>query len=203
MFVRHGRTAWNVQGRVQGGGGLDRVGREQVKALTERLSAEPIAAVYASPAWRALQTVTPTALARGLPVHQSRLLRDLDYGRFAGALLADVVREDPHLFERWRTAPETVTFDGGENLAALRDRIVRFIARAAQAHPNGTVLAGTHDSPVRMAASIALGLPDAAHREESIKTLYAAITVLEVEGDSVSIAAHNEAGHLAGIDASA
>ena len=200
ILVRHGRTSWNVQGRVQGGGGLDEVGRAQVAALTERLAAEPIVAVYASPAWRARQTAQPLADALGLPVRRRLLLRDLDYGRYAGAFVADVMREAPDLFHRWRTEPESVTFDGGENLAALRGRIERFIRDMGQAHPAGVVVAATHDSPVRMAVSIARGLPDSSHREEWIKTTYASVTELHVEDGAVRVACHNDAAHLAGLE---
>ena len=200
ILARHGRTSWNVQGRVQGGGGLDDVGKAQVAALAERLAAEPIAAVYASPAWRARQTAQPLAVALGLPVRRRRLLRDLDYGRYAGAFVADVMREAPELFHRWRTEPHTVTFDGGENLAALRVRIERFIREMAQAHPDSTVFAATHDSPVRMAVSIARGLPDSSHREEWIKTQYASVTTLEVDEGGTRLALHNDVSHLAGIE---
>ena len=200
ILARHGRTSWNVQGRVQGGGGLDEVGRAQVAALTQRLVAEPITAVYASPAWRARQTAQPLAAALGLRVRRHRLLRDLDYGRYAGALVADVMREDPELFNRWRTEPHTVTFDGGENLAALRQRVERFIRETEVGHPGGTVFAATHDSPVRMAVSIAHGLPDASHREEWIKTSYASVTELRVEDGVVRAVCHNDAAHLTGIE---
>lgn len=200
ILVRHGRTSWNVQGRVQGGGGLDEAGRAQVAALTGRLAAEPVTAVYASPAWRARQTAQPIADALGLRVRRRRLLRDLDYGRYAGALVADVMREAPDLFHRWRTEPHTVTFDGGENLAALRGRIERFIRDVAATHPDGTVVAATHDSPVRMAVTIAHGLPDSVHREEWIKTTYASVTELHVDDGAVSVARHNDAAHLAGLE---
>ncbi|MCY4448275.1 MAG: histidine phosphatase family protein [Chloroflexi bacterium] len=200
IFVRHGRTSWNVQGRVQGGGGLDEVGRAQVAALTERLAAEPITAVYASPAWRARQTAQPLADTLGLPVRRRQLLRDLDYGRYAGAFVADVMRDDPDLLHRWRTEPQNVTFDGGENLAALRGRIERFIRDMAAAHPEGTVVAATHDSPVRMAVAIAHGLPDSSHRDEWIKTTYASLTALEVGDGAVRLASHNDVAHLASIE---
>lgn len=200
ILVRHGRTSWNVQGRVQGGGGLDEVGRAQVAALTERLAAEPITAVYASPAWRARQTAQPLADTLGLPVRRRQLLRDLDYGRYAGAFVADVMRDDPDLLHRWRTEPQNVTFDGGENLAALRGRIERFIRDMAAAHPEGTVVAATHDSPVRMAVAIAHGLPDSSHRDEWIKTTYASLTALEVGDGAVRLASHNDVAHLAGIE---
>ena len=45
LFVRHGRTTWNVEGRVQGGGDLDEVGRTQAMALANRLSEEKIVTV--------------------------------------------------------------------------------------------------------------------------------------------------------------
>ena len=174
-------------------------GRRSLHSLTALLL-EPITAVYASPAWRARQTAQPLADALGLPLRRRRLLRDLDYGRYAGAFVADVMREAPGLFERWRTEPHTVTFDGGENLAALRGRIERFIRAMVAAHPNGTVVAATHDSPVRMAVSIAHGLPDSSHREEWIKTSYASVTTLEVEDGALRLASHNDVAHLAGID---
>ncbi len=62
-------------------------------------------------------------------------------------------------------------------------------------------LAAPRDSPVRMAVSIARGLPDAAHREEDIKTPYASVTVLEVEREgTMRVALHKDVAHLAGID---
>ena len=70
----------------------------------------------------------------------------------------------------------------------------------AQAHPEGTVFAATHDSPVRMAVSIAHGLPDSSHREEWIKTSYASLTVLDVEDGAVRLASHNDVAHLAALE---
>jgi probable phosphoglycerate mutase len=200
LFVRHGRTPWNVQGRVQGGGGLDEIGRAQAVRLGEALAAEPLAAVYASPALRARQTARAVAHLHGLPVRQRRLLADLDYGRYAGALLADVQRERPDLFETWRAAPHTVHFDGGERLADLRERVRRFIAQAHANHDGATVLAATHDSPVRVAASLALGLGDEKHTDPDLRTPLASITELEVEGPHLRLVRHKDAAHLAGID---
>ena len=60
-------------------------------------------------------------------------------------------------------------------------------------------LAATRDSPARMAVSIARGLPDAAHREEDIKTPYASGAVLEAER-AMRVALHKDVAHLAGIN---
>ena len=199
ILVRHGRTAWNLLGRVQGGGALDEVGREQAAALAERLSGERISVVYASPALRARQTADAVAERLGLPVRRAMLLRDLSYGKLAGALVSDVESREPGLLARWRASPHTVRFEGGETVPELRARIARFIERTAQQHDGATVLAATHDSPVRVAASLALGLDDSQHTQERLRTRLASITELSVDGGLIALPVHNDVGHLQGI----
>ncbi len=203
ILVRHGRTAWNVHGRVQGGGSLDDVGRAQAAALAERLSGERISVVYASPALRARETASVVAERLRLPVRSSMLLRDLHYGKLAGALVADVEAREPGLLERWRASPHTVRFEGGESIGELRARIARFIERTAQRHDGATVLAATHDSPVRVAASLALGLDDSQHTQERLRTRLASVTELSVDGGVIALPVHNDVGHLRGIDGGA
>ena len=199
LFVRHGRTPWNVQGRVQGGGGLDEVGRAQAVALGDRLSSEPIIAIYASPALRARQTATAVARRHGLKVRQRSLLRDMDYGKIAGALLSDAEARYPDLVKRWRTRPDTVQFEGGDSLGDLRWRIQRFIRETVAAHGSGTVLAATHDSPVRVVASLALDIDDSRHMQPEMRVPLASLTVLEVDGGLMHLALHHDEAHLEGI----
>ena len=190
-------------GRVQGGGALDDVGREQAAALAERLSGERISVVYSSPALRARQTASAVAERLGLPVRRAMLLRDLSYGKLAGALVADVEAREPGLLERWRASPHTVRFEGGESVPELRARIARFIARTAERHDGATVLAATHDSPVRVAASLALGLDDSQHTQARLRTRLASITELSIDGGLIALPVHNDVGHLQGIDGGA
>jgi broad specificity phosphatase PhoE len=141
-------------------------------------------------------------------------LRDMDYGRYAGSLVSDVLKEDPELFHRWREAPHTVQFEGGDRLADLRGRIERFIGAVATHHTDGVVLAATHDSPVRVAASLALGLDDSHHNDKQLVTPLASVTILRVDdagrqadgtrlgvnGTALELLAHNDVSHLRGID---
>ena len=200
ILVRHGQTAWNAEGRVQGGGSLDRIGCIQASALAQRLVNEPITQVYASPALRAKQTARYTAGLLGIRVRQSSLLKDLDYGRFAGAFIEDVQKAAPGLFEQWRDAPETVTFENGENLANLRLRMNKFIRKIKQSHQGETVLAATHDSPIRIAASIALGLPDSEHKQDYLKAPLASMTILNISSDSIVLEAFRDISHLENTD---
>ncbi|KAA3461292.1 phosphoglycerate mutase-like protein 4 isoform X1 [Gossypium australe] len=59
IVVRHGETAWNATGRIQGHMDveLNEVGRQQAASLAERLSRVPeISAIYSSDLKRALET---------------------------------------------------------------------------------------------------------------------------------------------------
>ena len=196
LFVRHARTTWNAEGRVQGGGPLDALGRAQATALAERLQNEPIDGIYASDTLRARQTAMLVARVHGLKVRQRRLLRDLDYGALAGAFLSDFRRERPGLVEQWRDHPETVHFKDGECLADLRGRISQFIKKLYAQHPTGLVIAFTHDSPVRVAASLALGLDDSQHNRPDLVTENASLSTFEINGDSIALRAHNDTDHL-------
>lgn len=196
FIVRHARTTWNAEGRVQGGGGLDALGRAQAVALAERLRAEPLEGIYASNTLRARQTAQFVARLHGMKVRQRNLLRDLNYGRLAGAFLEDFRRERPGLIEQWRDHPETVHFEGGESLADLRQRVCRFIADLETAHPTGTVLASTHDSPVRVVASLALGLDDSHHNRADLITANASVSVFEIDHGEITLRIHNDTDHL-------
>ena len=198
LLVRHGRTEFNAQGRVQGGGKLDTVGQAQVQALVERLRAEELAAVYSSPLTRTLQTARAIARDRGLPVRQRRLLRDIDYGVFSGTLFADARVSDPALWRRWRDAPHTVSFPQGESLAVLRGRLERFLDEMKGWQGGRTVLAATHDSPIRTLCCIAQGLDDSHHHEYVAGV--ASITTLMLTPDGPRLLSHNDTMHLRGID---
>lgn len=203
LFVRHGRTTWNAEGRVQGGGDLDSVGLAQAVALSARLRDEPLTAAYASPFPRTRQTANIAAGPHGISVGLLPLLRDLDYGHLSGALLSEVRGEDPELWDRWRDAPHTVHFDGGECLADLRARIQRAMAIISERHPDGSVLCVTHDSPIRIVVSLALGLDDSHHTDADLVTPLASLTVVEVDAHGVRLEIRQDAAHLEGIDARA
>ena len=200
LLVRHGRSEFNVEGRVQGGGKLDLVGRAQASGLAFRFQREPVAAIYASPTVRTLQTANAIARHLGLPVHRTKLLVDIDFGVYANMFAVEARAKDPDLWERWRTAPHAVRFPQGESLGDLRRRMERFLNEARAWDGGRTILVVTHDSPIRVAACIAAGLDDAHHHQWVAGT--ASVTTIELLTEGMRLVRpYADTSHLQGIDA--
>ena len=98
ILVRHGRTAANKAGQLQGrlDQDLDEVGKQQAVAVAEMvMGIGRVDAVISSPLQRAQQT----AEAFGLPVETDERFIELSYGVFEGVKHADVPSE---VWNNWR-----------------------------------------------------------------------------------------------------
>ena len=113
LLIRHGQTDWNTQGRVQGGGDLNNIGIAQSNLLATVLQNSQASTIYTSPSKRTHQTAVIIATALSLEVNTTPLLKDIDYGVWSGALLADLIKDDPDLFEQWEKDPSSVRFQVG------------------------------------------------------------------------------------------
>ena len=124
IFARHGETAVNREGRLQGrvNAMLDERGADQARALAAALSTESVARVVTSPLLRAQQTAETIAAVHGLPVVVDERLIELDYGVWDGVATGDVSRDD---WARWRADPAFAP-PGGESLVDVTKRVVSF-----------------------------------------------------------------------------
>jgi len=165
LLIRHGQTAWNEgagEERFRGRTDLplDAAGFAQARALADKLKAEPIAALYASPLMRARQAVEPLADELGLPIRSHGGLLDINYGDFQGQTHREAAAAYPDLYALWRTAPSRVTFPGGEGLAAVQDRFIALLEEVAAEHPGQTVALVGHQvvNKVAVCTLLELGL---------------------------------------------
>ena len=94
-FVRHGETALNRDGRLQGRVDLElsEKGREQAARVATRFAGAPVATVFASPLQRARQTAAAIAEVCGANVEVDDRLIELDYGEWDGKPLAEMRTE--------------------------------------------------------------------------------------------------------------
>ncbi|MED6160359.1 hypothetical protein PIB30_117998 [Stylosanthes scabra] len=99
VVVRHGETAWNADGRIQGhlDVELNEAGRQQAAAVAERLSREPkISVIYSSDLQRAYETAQIIASrCGGLEVVKDSDLRERHLGDLQGLIYHEAAKTHP------------------------------------------------------------------------------------------------------------
>jgi probable phosphoglycerate mutase len=151
VLVRHGETAWNREGRLQGQIDipLSDVGRAQAHALRARLARHPHlfddehTAVVTSDLRRAHETAEIVFSAAGRTLHVRRELRELSYGVFEGLTRNEIDERFPGAMTAWLHGDRAYTIEGGESRNALHERVHAAVASflAAVPHPHVVVVA--------------------------------------------------------------
>jgi broad specificity phosphatase PhoE len=141
LLIRHGRSVWNAQGRIQGRADspLDELGREQARRLAERLRAEAVVALYTSPLRRAQETADIIGRALDLPVVPDERLQEYDVGDIAGLTWEQVVERYPDVAHRWTEAQEEIGIPGEEGHGPFRARVVAVFDDILSQHADGPV----------------------------------------------------------------
>jgi probable phosphoglycerate mutase len=127
---------------------LSERGRGQARALAERLTPVPVAAMYSSPLERCLETAEPVAAQKRLSVTSADDLGEVRYGDWTGRSLAQLSRT--RLWKTVQTAPSNARFPNGESLLEVQERAAREAGRIAAAHPRGVVAAFSHGDVIRL-----------------------------------------------------
>jgi alpha-ribazole phosphatase/probable phosphoglycerate mutase len=164
VLVRHAETEESARGRCYGrlDVRLSSRGLRQAEALAAALADVSLAAVYASPLSRALDTARPIAAAQGLEPVVLEALTELDFGEVEGLRYDEIEAERPELFRAWMDEPARVRFPGGEGLADLRARILPALTELRTRHEREAVAVVAHGGVVRVVLAEALGVEDGA-----------------------------------------
>ena len=160
LLIRHGLTDYVTAHRMPGwipGIHLNDEGRAQAAALARRLADLKLAAVYASPLERAVETAGPLAEAHGLTVQVRRNLGDLHPGDWTGRTIAELEKEE--LWAAVKAYPSGTRLPAGESFLACQARVVAELDAIRSAHPGQTVAVVSHADPIRMAVAYYVGLP--------------------------------------------
>ncbi|HQL47872.1 MAG: Phosphoserine phosphatase 1 [Acidobacteria bacterium ADurb.Bin340] len=200
VLVRHGETAWNVEGRHQGRGcdiGLSEAGRSQAGALAERLAGQTWTRTASSPLKRARETAE-----RLLEGADTRLILDPDleeisHGAWEGLLASEVRDRWPDLQRAWRERPDETRLPGGETLAEVQARAWRALERLTEGlGATETLLVVTHDGVNRVLLCRVLGLPLA--RVWAFRQAPTGFSLLEgPDLEGLSVLRLNDAAHVA------
>jgi probable phosphoglycerate mutase len=135
-YIRHGETAWNAQGRFQGSQDipLNDLGRRQAADAGGILAglfardgrSEASLAFVASPLSRARATMELVRGVLKLPTGGYAVddrLREIGYGRWEGATLAQMQASDPGLFAARLRDKWTIPPPDGESYVSVQARV--------------------------------------------------------------------------------
>ena len=153
LFIRHGRTSWNVERRIQGHTDipLSDGGRAELSALTVPSEYRDWR-VYASPLKRAVETARLLKLE---PPNLDPRLMEMHYGDWEGATWAELeARYGDALAVRARRGLHFRP-DGGESPADLKARLVSWLEQIRGLRQDSVAV--THKGVIRMALAMATG----------------------------------------------
>jgi len=182
ILIRHAEPHEDMRDLVYGrlDMELSAAGHEHATRLAAMLAGMPVAAMYTSPAQRAVATAAPLAGSLGLHAIEVADLRELDFGDLEGLSPAEVADRYPAVV-RWTDAPAAVEFPGGESVAALRARSLRAAREIVDRHDGETVAVVSHAVVIRAIVADALAMHDDALFR--IDQAYGGITVIDWFGD--------------------
>jgi probable phosphoglycerate mutase len=153
LLARHGETAWNALGKLQGHTdiALNDVGRDQARALAAAFRDAGITAIWTSDLSRARETGEIIADLLGLvaPTVDPEL-RERQFGVFEGLTRHECAAQHPEAWQLWLA--QTGTPPGGESrgdAAARLRRALRHIAATA-ATEGGPALVVSHGAVMRL-----------------------------------------------------
>ncbi len=158
LLARHGQSDWNATRRWQGFADrpLTARGREEARALADRLAGLALDAVYSSDLQRARDTAAAVARSQGLETVELPDLREVDVGSWEGLTGAEAEARFPEGFRRWQNGG--TGWDDGEAYGEMSERVLEAVRAIARRHPGGCVLIVAHGGPIRALHAAALGL---------------------------------------------
>ena len=170
LLIRHGYSA--VAGAAYGPETpLNALGLAQVVAVAEAiLKRGPVAAIYASPFPRAIQSAEPLAERTGLELRVDPRLAEFE-------LPASTSDEDQTL-PIWR--PEHRGSPSSETLHAFSLRVASFLDEVPERHLGETVAVYSHAGTIDAAARWAFGMPPDSSWHHDLPLHPASITELEI-----------------------
>lgn len=144
--ARHGDAEYDVQGMITDEGGwLSELGREQVRALAERLAADPavaVGAVYSSTLERAVESGELAASVLGLENTVVAGLQEYSVGDLVGRRYSDP--DVAVVFEAWLNGDLDASFPGAEDGHQVLARVRAALEEIVDANRGRHVLVFSH-----------------------------------------------------------
>jgi broad specificity phosphatase PhoE len=199
FLVRHGATTLTAEDRFAGETDVDLsdAGRDQLRRLAARLANEKIAAAYASPMKRTVESARIVIEPHGVPVVTKGGLREISHGRWEQKTRTEVERLYPEEYARWEADPFSFAPEGGETGLSVTARALPAILEIVGAHPNETVLVLSHKATIRLLLSSLLAFDPRSYRDR-LDQSPACLNVLDFKDPSrARLTLFNDTSHYA------
>ncbi len=137
VMIRHGMTAWNEAGRIQGHTDIPLCAAGRRALAGRRLPARFASyRVHSSPLARAVETAARLGL--GAPIPDRRLM-EMHWGEWEGKVRASLAAADPEGVARNTARGRDFRPPGGESPRELQARILDWARSAARPPPGGDI----------------------------------------------------------------
>lgn len=205
LLVRHGQSAPFVEGTPfplvdgQGDPPLSPLGEWQAEQVGQRLSSEPIDAIYATSLQRTRQTAQPLATALDLQVNIEPDLREVHLGVGEGGLFRKMSAEGHPSTVAMRVNREWGEVEGAESNAQFAGRTVPALQRLATAHSDQLIAVFVHGGTIGSLLGHALGI----NMFNMMGSRNSAISHVVVDNDQWVVRSFNDAAHSGPLTADA
>lgn len=196
LLVRHGNTKGNSAKRFWGQTDveLSATGIRQAKRLRDRLATERIDAIYTSNLRRASVTAEIIASRHQLAVITCAELHEINFGKFEGLTFKEISQLHPELVKIWPTRGLDFKYPGGESIADLNNRVIKFLDRLKKHSPEETILIVAHNGILRLLICHLLGIEPWHWRQ--IRPDLASLSILETYPQGAILNSLNDVSHL-------
>jgi len=148
-LIRHARTEWNAEGRIQGlnDSPLTPDGLESARSWSGTLAPFNFSALYSSPLGRAMHTARVVGGPLGLQPVPVEDLREQAFGEWTGRTVAELRAQG--VLAQQEALGWAFTPPGGEDRRAVLERAWNCLVDMAARHVGESVLVVTHEGVLR------------------------------------------------------
>lgn len=204
-LVRHGRTVWNIEGRLQGSNdsALVEEGIIGAKKTGIALKNVPFTTAYSSMQKRAQDTanyILAENMLSDIPHFHHSGLNEFDFGTWEGMKSLDLQENEEYWIMKRTPAEYQARSNGGEVFKHLYQRVTNVFHQIANLHKNeGNVLIVSHGMTLTLLTAVLKGLSWQDFRNEDKHSFVSntAITKVEIENGNITVIDFNNIEHLA------
>lgn len=197
LLIRHGETAWNALGRIQGctNIALSPSGADQAELLARRLNG-CFTALYSSPLNRAYETAEILGKSKAVAPIKVEALREINFGAWEGLTFKEVATRYPDTFHTWLTDPvEAPMTDGEGSLLTCSLRGRHILHQLVEKHPGETIAIVSHGGFIKAALLGIFNLPMTMYHQLAMGNTCISEIRFPIEGPPVLVKL-NDTSHL-------